>query len=202
LVEIGADFILIYVHCRTSPHSRCFILFSPRSSGYQLSCKVAAVSAKWPVEHVNNALQNIANEETPHIVLYTKKVSDFWQALLFCSGEKLSYYLALVKEGGGQSKREPKREFKTRRSLSLSPTSLRPLCCIVDRGCGLPCESTSKTNRLNRGTEILSSSAARAGSEQNKVSQRDSPSIHKHPTGTPCRDRNVKMQYKERTQVP
>ena len=87
-------------------------------------------------------------------------------------------------------------------ALSLSPTSLRPLCCIVDRGCGLPCESTSKTNRLNRGTEILSSSAARAGSEQNKVSQRDSPSIHKHPTGTPCRDRNVKMQYKERTQVP
>jgi len=83
------------------------------------------------VEHVNNALQNIANEETPHIVLYTKKVSDFWQALLFCSGEKLSYYLALVKEGGGQSKREPKREFKTRRSLSLSLRHHFVLCVVL-----------------------------------------------------------------------
>ena len=29
---------------------------------------VAAASAQWPVEHVKNTLQNIANEGTPHIV--------------------------------------------------------------------------------------------------------------------------------------
>ena len=36
---------------------------------YQLGCTVAAVSSNRPVEHVNNAVQNIATEWTPHSVV-------------------------------------------------------------------------------------------------------------------------------------
>ena len=38
------------------------------SSGYQLDCTVAAVSAQHPVEHVKNALQNITTEGTKQSV--------------------------------------------------------------------------------------------------------------------------------------
>ena len=44
------------LQCGASPHWWCFVLSSLRSSGYQLSCTVAAESAKWPVEHVKHAL--------------------------------------------------------------------------------------------------------------------------------------------------
>ena len=47
------------------------VLYSVRSSGYQLEmlgCTVAAVSAQRLVEHVKNALQNIATEGTKHRV--------------------------------------------------------------------------------------------------------------------------------------
>ena len=36
------------IHCGASPHSLCFVLFS--SSGYQLVCTVAVVSAKHEVK--------------------------------------------------------------------------------------------------------------------------------------------------------
>ena len=35
-----------HIHCGASTKSRCFVLFSFGSSGYQLGCTVAAVSAK------------------------------------------------------------------------------------------------------------------------------------------------------------
>ena len=38
---------------------------------FRLGCTVAAVSAKQPVEHVENALQNITTEEMMHSVIYT-----------------------------------------------------------------------------------------------------------------------------------
>ena len=43
-------------------------LFSVISSGNQLGCRAAAISAQQPVEHVKNALQNIATEGTKHSV--------------------------------------------------------------------------------------------------------------------------------------
>ena len=42
-----------------------FVLFSSRSSGYQLGC---AVSVQRPVEHAKEALPNITTEWTPHLV--------------------------------------------------------------------------------------------------------------------------------------
>ena len=44
------------------------VLFSFKSSGYQLGSTEAAVSAQRPVGHVNNALKNITTEWTPHSV--------------------------------------------------------------------------------------------------------------------------------------
>ena len=56
----------VCVQCGASPLSRRFVLiFSP---GYQFACTVAAVSAQRPLEHVKNALQNIANVGTPQSV--------------------------------------------------------------------------------------------------------------------------------------
>ena len=49
------------VLCGASTQSWCLVLISFVSS--------AAVSAQWPVEHANIALQNIMNEWTPHRVL-------------------------------------------------------------------------------------------------------------------------------------
>ena len=57
--------------------SYTLLLFSLRSSGYQLGCTVAAVWAQWPVEHVKNSLQNIANEETPHIAFTDNRFQKF-----------------------------------------------------------------------------------------------------------------------------
>ena len=45
-------------------------MFSVRSSGYQLGCTVTVVSAQRPVEHVKNALQNIATEGMKHSVVF------------------------------------------------------------------------------------------------------------------------------------
>ena len=44
------------------------VLFSLRSSGYQLGRTAAAVSDQPMVEHVKNTFQNIANEGMPRIV--------------------------------------------------------------------------------------------------------------------------------------
>ena len=49
------------------------VLLTCGSSGYQMGCTVAAVSAQRPVEHVKNALQNITTDGTPHSVLQNKK---------------------------------------------------------------------------------------------------------------------------------
>ena len=53
------------LHCVASALSWCFGLFSLWSSGYQLGCTVAVVSAQRPVEHFKNALQNITTDGTP-----------------------------------------------------------------------------------------------------------------------------------------
>ena len=66
-----SDCVLFYTVGR--PLSRD-VLFSLSSSGYQLGCTVAAVSAQQPVEHVHNALQNITTEWTPHSVVMIKRV--------------------------------------------------------------------------------------------------------------------------------
>ena len=50
------------------PSFLIFCLFYFGSCGYQCGCTVAAVSAQRPVKHFKNALQNIANEGTPHSV--------------------------------------------------------------------------------------------------------------------------------------
>ena len=55
--------------CGSSALLQCFLLFSFGSSGYQLGCTIAVVSVQRPVEPVKNALQNIANEGTPRIVI-------------------------------------------------------------------------------------------------------------------------------------
>ena len=52
----------------SSPQSRFFVMFSSKSSGYQLGCAVAAESAQWLVEHVKKCLQNIPTEGMPHTV--------------------------------------------------------------------------------------------------------------------------------------
>ena len=46
-----------------SPHSWCFVWFSLGSSGYQLGCTIAAVSAQRPWNL--SKIQNITNEGTP-----------------------------------------------------------------------------------------------------------------------------------------
>ena len=53
------------LHCGASTQSSCFVF---GSSCYHLGCTVAAVSAQWPVEHVNNYLLNITTEWTPYSV--------------------------------------------------------------------------------------------------------------------------------------
>ena len=39
------------------------------SSGYQLGCTIAAISAKWPAEHVKHAFENIVIERMPQTVV-------------------------------------------------------------------------------------------------------------------------------------
>ena len=46
------------------------------SSGCQLGCTVAAVSAQWSVKHVKNALQNITTKQTPQIVAHQHSITD------------------------------------------------------------------------------------------------------------------------------
>ena len=48
--------------------SQYFVLFSFVSSGYQWGYTVDPVSAKRPVEHFKNVLQNITTDRTPHSV--------------------------------------------------------------------------------------------------------------------------------------
>ena len=64
------------IQCGVSPHSQCFLFFSFASSGYQLGCTVATVSAQRPVEHAKNALQNIANEGMPDSVGTDKSITN------------------------------------------------------------------------------------------------------------------------------
>ena len=52
-----------------------FLFLSFWSSGYQLGCTVAAISAKWPMEHFKNASQSIMTEWTPSSVQYWAKRS-------------------------------------------------------------------------------------------------------------------------------
>ena len=69
---------LMYLHCGASPHSRCFVLFFPRGSGYQLGCTVAATA------NVKNTLQNITNERTPHIdIVFCNKTYLFRKGIIF-----------------------------------------------------------------------------------------------------------------------
>ena len=47
---------ILDIHCGASTQSQCSVLFSFGSSGYQLCCTVAAMSAQQPVvKHVINA---------------------------------------------------------------------------------------------------------------------------------------------------
>ena len=59
-----------------------FVLFPFRSSGYQLGCTIARVSAQWPMEHVINSLQNITTDWTPHSVYVHPPSSTPSQTLL------------------------------------------------------------------------------------------------------------------------
>ena len=47
-------FVVAHIQSGASPHSWCFVLFSFGSSGYQLDCIIAAVSAQPQMEHVTN----------------------------------------------------------------------------------------------------------------------------------------------------
>ena len=64
------------IQCGVSPHLQCFLFFSFASSGYQLGCTVATVSAQRPVEHAKNALQNITNEGMPDSVGTDKSITN------------------------------------------------------------------------------------------------------------------------------
>ena len=54
----------VHFKASTQSRSRCFVLYSYGSSGYQLGCTVAALPAHGhrPMEHVGYAQQNITNE--------------------------------------------------------------------------------------------------------------------------------------------
>ena len=70
-LEPASDNFRPLIHCGASIPSRCFILFSLGSSGYQTGWTVSALSAQRPVEHVKNALQNIMTEWAPQCTVYS-----------------------------------------------------------------------------------------------------------------------------------
>ena len=57
-----------------STQSRCLVLFSFGSSGYQLGCTVTAVSGQRQIKHVKNVLHTITTEWPPPSVTFKKSV--------------------------------------------------------------------------------------------------------------------------------